>query len=49
MTNTIRVRGVPERRMQVPVCGTGGGLDSEVAIVVVVVLVIVVVPVVPPP
>ena len=42
----IRVRGFPERRMQVPVCGTGRGLDSDARFVVVVVLVVVVVVVV---
>ena len=46
----VRVRGFLERRMQVPVCGTGRGLDSDAGfVVVVVVLVLVVVLVVPPP
>ena len=40
----IRVRGLPERRMEVPVCGTGRGLDNNAGFVVVVVLVVVVVP-----
>ena len=39
----IRVRGLPERRMEVPVCGTGRGLDNDAGFVVVVVLVVVVV------
>ena len=43
---TIRVRGVPERRMQVLVCGTGRGLDNDAGFVVLVVLVVVVVVVV---
>ena len=47
----VRVRGFPERRMQVPVCGTGRGLDNHAGFVVVLVLVLVVVVlvVVPPP
>ena len=32
----VRVRGLPERRMQVPVCGTGRGLDNDAGFVVVV-------------
>ena len=36
----IRVRGLPERRMQVPVCGTGRGLDNDAGFVVLVVLVV---------
>ena len=32
----IRVRGLPERRMQVPVCGTGRGLDNDAGFVVLV-------------
>ena len=45
-TTEIRVRGLPERRMQVPVCGTGRGLDNDAGFVVLVlvVLVLVVVP-----
>ena len=39
----IRVRGLPERRMQVPVCGTGRGLDNDAGFVVVVVVLVVVV------
>ena len=36
----IRVRGLPEGRMQVPVCGTGRGLDNDAGFVVVVVVVL---------
>ena len=43
----IRVRGFPERRMQVPVCGTGRGLASDAGFDLVVV--VLVVAVVPPP
>ena len=45
----IRVRGFPERRMQVPVCGTGQGLDNDAGFVVVVVVLVVLVLVVVPP
>ena len=41
------MRGFPERRMQVPMCGTGWGLDNDAGFVLVVVLVVGVV--VPPP
>ena len=45
----IRVRGLPERRMEVPVCGTGRGLDNDAGFVVVVLVLVVVVLVVPSP
>ena len=38
----VRVKGLPERRMQVPVCGTGRGLDNDAGFVVVVLVVVVV-------
>ena len=37
------MRGLPERRMEVPVCGTGRGLDDAGFVVVLVVLVVLVV------
>ena len=38
----IRVRGLPERRMEVLVCGTGRGLDNDARFVVLVLVVLVV-------
>ena len=42
------MRGLPERRMEVPVCGTGRGLDKDAGFVVLVVLVVLVVVLVVP-
>ena len=42
------MRGLPERRMEVPVCGTGRGLDNDAGFVVVVVLLVVPSPWPPP-
>ena len=36
----VRVRGFPERRMQVPVCGTGRGLDNDAGFVVLVLVLV---------
>ena len=36
------MRGLPERRMQVPVCGTGQRLDNDAGFVVLVVVVVLV-------
>ena len=38
----VRVRGLPERRMQVPVCGTAWGLDNDAGFVVVLVVLVLV-------
>ena len=46
---SVRVRGLPERRMQVPVCGTGRGLDIDGFVVVLLLLVVVVLSPWPPP
>ena len=44
----VRVRGFPERRMQVPMRGTGQGFNSDAGFVLVVLVVVFVVVLVPP-